>query len=212
MALSESLPDASTLHHLHLAPDKYERQHHFLLQIHPVVFIVTGQECIRVVAEEGGGRRKIVPSAKSVAGASSCNSTDQLLDPILTDKLFVVGGHYHSGDLKSTEVFDVNKPHVRCYHNQFFNLPFIRVHATGGAISDSKDGGEPRAVICGGFGEFVMPFNDCFRLGDPTPFTSISHPKSGVSSTVINDGKVLWVSGSALSNARFVSLPVENAL
>ncbi len=142
------------------------------------------------------GRGLIVPSTSSVAGVADCDTIDRSLDQGMSDKLLVVGG-WDSSDspLKATEAFDLDRPHMSCSHDNYYDLPVPLWYATGSVIQSSSVA-PPLAIICGGKDNHFNDHRYCYNLGSQVPLGPLlSAPKHAMASVPIFDAKTLWVTG-----------------
>ncbi len=112
----------------------------------------------------------------------------------------------HSDDYSPTRHTDVfalvNGTLFLCSHS--FHLPFVLYRTTGGYLRSSTAAAGNHTVIpvvCGGKTEDYSA-QKCYRLGSDKVIGKLAAPRDGgLASTVVNNGRTLWVTGGDSGNS-----------
>ncbi len=102
--------------------------------------------------------------------------------------LLVVTGEPRSNNTAESEVIHLEDPTMQCA--SYGSYPIEVSYATGGFVR-----GMP--VICGGycFGCTFARTSDCYTIGNTTAVAKLETRRDEAMSIVINDGRILWVTG-----------------
>ncbi len=151
-----------------------------------IYHLILDHKCILVAIDKEQSKGEIMSSNSGIVGVADCNTINDYIQPG-PNALFFVGGTYDN----SCEVFNLERPNFRCYHNDFFDLPVNLSQAVGNVLQSNPTVG----IICGGSDEHGNVHTNCYRLGDPIPFAQLSQSRRGAAAVPINGGKALWITG-----------------
>ncbi len=140
-------------------------------------------------------RNLLLPDTNWISGVANCSTLDHFF-PRQSDKLIVAGGYnFQQGEFRSTEMFDLSNPTLKCQHD--LDLPIPLAGGAAGVIS--QDSGVQVPIVCGGYVYFMDGIYErgCYQLGTQIPFAQLSLAKYSAGTVLLDKGKTLWVTGGS---------------